>query len=84
MQLAIMDIILFLPFNSKDKEKCLSCNIIEHCKSFFGNIDDIFCLSCESGFDLQNNKCDKKPNTNIPMCKKEIMNYVKPVSRMIN
>ena len=57
----------YLPFNSINKEKCLSCNIIEHCSSCIGNENNALCFSCKEGFDLKNNKCEKKQN-DIPLC----------------
>ena len=48
----------FLPFDSLSREKCLSCNVIEHCISCFGNMKFILCNSCEVGYNLNNNKCE--------------------------
>ncbi len=59
----------YLPFNAINRERCITCNIIEHCLSCFGNTKSILCLSCEFGYNLENNKCvkDKKmlPNCTI-------------------
>ena len=41
-------------------KKCLPCNIIENCASCFGEKDYTICLSCESGYNLINNKCEEK------------------------
>ena len=58
----------YLPFNSIDRKKCLSCNIIEHCNSCFRNLNNILCSSCEEGYVLRNNKCKEKKNI-LPLCK---------------
>ena len=49
----------YLPFNSLNREKCLPCNIVDNCVSCIGNENNIFCFSCKSGFNLNNNKCEK-------------------------
>ena len=50
----------YLPFNEKNKTKCLPCNKIENCSSCFGDIHFITCSSCDASFYLENNKCIKK------------------------
>ena len=50
----------YLPFDALNREKCIYCNnVIEGCSSCYGNINDIICQTCESGYNLKNNKCEK-------------------------
>ena len=58
----------YLPHDSNNKENCLSCSIIDHCNFCVEKINNIICLSCESGFNLNNNIC-KKNETITPICK---------------
>ena len=58
----------YLPQNSNNKEICLSCSIIEHCIACVEYINNIICLSCETGFILNNNICMKNETT-ISRCK---------------
>jgi len=56
----------YLPFNSTNKEKCLSCNTIDHCNFCIEYEKNIFCYSCKEGFVLKNNICEKQ--NIIPLC----------------
>ena len=67
----------YLPFNSINKEKCLSCDIIEHCSSCIGNENNVLCLSCKEGFDLKNNKYEKSKMILSHYVILENMNYAK-------
>ena len=36
----------YLPFNEINNKICLSCNLIDHCSSCFGEKNDIICFFC--------------------------------------
>ena len=57
----------FLPFNEIENKKCLPCNKIENCLTCFGDKNRVICSSCESGYILQNDKCEKNEE-NIQDC----------------
>ena len=57
----------YLPFDANNREKCFSCNIIAHCSSCFGIINNIICSSCLSGYYLENNEC-KNEKEIIQIC----------------
>ena len=50
----------YLPYHEMENKICLSCNIINHCISCLGEKNYIICSSCESGYELKDNKCQKK------------------------
>ena len=50
----------YLPIDSNNKKKCISCSIKEHCIKCIGQSTFIFCQECEQGYKLNNNnKCIK-------------------------
>ena len=57
----------FLPFNEIENKKCLPCNKIENCLTCFGDKNRVIYSSCESGYILQNDKCEKNEE-NIQDC----------------
>ena len=61
----------YLPYYELDNKVCLPCNIIEHCISCYGEKDYIFCSLCESGYELEENKCQKKVVKNCIIGEKE-------------
>ena len=60
-----------MPYHELDNKVCLPCNIIEHCISCYGDKNYIFCSLCESGYDLKENKCQKKVVKNCIIGEKE-------------
>ena len=53
----------YLPFDDINRNTCKSCKIIiQHCISCFGNLNKVICYLCETGYDLDGNKCIKKDN----------------------
>ena len=49
-------------------DKCMSCNIINHCSSCFWDENEVICLNCEFGYNLINNKCEKIEEKEISNC----------------
>ena len=45
---------------NEDKKKCISCNNLEHCLNCFSDNTKIICSQCETGYILNNNKCEKE------------------------
>ena len=57
----------YLPYHEMDNKICLSCNIIAHCSSCFGEKAYTICSSCLPGYNLIDNKCIEK-EIEIPIC----------------
>ena len=57
----------YLPNYENENKVCLSCNVIEHCSSCFGEKDYALCTKCENGYILNDNQCIKKEE-DIPNC----------------
>ena len=60
-----------MPYHELDNKVCLPCNIIEHCISCYGEKDYTFCSLCDLGYELEENKCQKKIVQNCVMGEKE-------------
>ena len=57
----------YLPNYENENKVCLSCNVIEHCSSCFGEKDYALCTKCENGYILKDNQCIKIEE-DIPNC----------------